>query len=178
MTRRPSAGHHSWIESATALFRRLPASIALAIEGWRERHALACEMARLRMQGDLERTLADSGVAPSDVPRLIRAHPGAARQFGDMAERVGIDRARLPLAPAIGAAFRDMGLRCGDCTVWRHCRAWLDSGLLTDGYRDFCPNAEALELLRDQQRPAQPDRPQSPPSGILAELGTSAGQYL
>ncbi len=178
MTRPPRADHHSWIGSAMASFRRLPASFALAIAGWRERRALACEMARLRMQGDLERTLADSGVSPSDVPRLIRAHPGASRHFGDMVERVGIDRTRLPLTPAIGAAFRDMGLRCGDCTVWRRCGAWLDSGLLTDGYRDFCPNAEALELLRDQQRPTQPDHPQSPQSGILAELGASAGQYL
>ncbi len=178
MTRLSHPTHRSWIESATAPFRRLPASIALAIEGWRERHELACEMAQLRMQGDLERTLADSGVSPSDVPRLIRAHPGAARQFAEMVERVGIDRARLPLTPAIGAAFREMGLRCGECAVWRHCRAWLDSGLLTDGYRDFCPNAEALELMRDQQRPAQPDRPPSPRSGILAELGASAGQDL
>ncbi len=171
---------YRWNDKAVALLSWLPARISLGLAGWRERHALACELAYLRMQGELERTLADSGVSPSEVPRLFRQHPGAARQFRDMIDRVGIDRARLPLTPATGAELRDMEWRCGECRAWRECRAWLASGLWSDGYSRFCPNADALERMRDEQRgqsrETTPER--YAPPGLLADLKAKAGQYL
>jgi hypothetical protein len=158
----------------------LPLRISLALAGWRERRALASELATLRMQGELERTLADSGVSPSEVLRLFRQHPGAGRQFREMSDRIGVDRARLPLTQATGAALRDMEWRCGECRAWRDCRAWLASGLWSDGYIRFCPNAAALEQMRDEQRaqPAETAPEPYPPPGILAELKAKAGQYF
>lgn len=174
------SGRPTWGEKMGATLYRFPAWIRFAVEGWHERHALARDLAKLRLQGELDRTLADNGISGSEVMRLMRAHPGAARQFAEMTERVGVDRRRLPATPAVGATLRDMEWRCGECRSWRRCRDWLGSGLRNDGYRAFCPNADALEELRDRQQrsaPVQGTEPNTRP-GLLAELQAVAGQDL
>jgi hypothetical protein len=131
---------------AFASIAQFPDWILLAIEGWRERSRLRRELDNLQQRGDLERTLADSGISLSDVPRLMKAHPGSARQLGEMMQRLGIDRAALPRATAL----RDMEWQCSDCADWRKCRTWLASGDAPGGHHAFCPNAEALDELRSE----------------------------
>lgn len=127
------------------------------IEAWRERSALGSELAELRQRGELERTLADSGIAPSETERLLHAHPGSARQLSEMMERLGIDRSHLPLTNEISATLREIEWNCGECADWRQCRAWLSSGVPKEGHLAFCPNAPALEQLRALQRAAAPE---------------------
>jgi hypothetical protein len=102
--------------------------ILVIIEGWRERRRLRREL------NDL----------PLDIPRLMKAHPGASRQLADMMRRLGIDRAAMPHMPRL----RDIEWRCGECKNWRKCRRWLASRDAADEYRAFCPNAEAYDELR------------------------------
>jgi hypothetical protein len=174
MTQSLRAAANRWIGKATIALMQVPTRMAQGLEGWRERHVLSREFAALRQNGEFERTLTDSGISSSEVARLFRAHPGAARQFGAMIERVGLDRARLPHIPRIGAELRDMEWRCGECGSWRQCRDWLATGLGSDGYRRFCPNADALEQLRDEQHGEPPQA--SPRPGILGELKACGGQ--
>jgi len=167
-----SAG--GWIRKAFASTTRVPRRILLAIEGWRERSRLRRELDILRQHGELDRTLLDSGIAPSDVSRLMRAHPRTPQQLAEMMRRLGIDRAALPRSPAVAEALRAMEWRCGECADWRKCRTWLASGDAPGSYRALCPNAEALDELRCSETAASGSSLRNP-CGILAELEAAKG---
>ena len=118
------------------------------ITGWWERHQLRRELYGLSQRGELERTLADSGIGPSDIYRLLQAHPRTRQQLAAMMRRVGIDRAALPRTAPVLETLRAMEWRCGECVNWRQCRAWLEAPVAGTSYRVFCPNAETLDNLR------------------------------
>ncbi|HEX7968851.1 MAG TPA: DUF6455 family protein [Stellaceae bacterium] len=162
------------VRKAFASMTQLPGWILLTVEGWRERSRLRRELDNLRQHGELDRVLIDSGIAPSDVPRLMRAHPRTPQQLAKMMQRLGIDRATLPRSPAVAEALRAMEWRCGECADWRQCRAWLASRDVPGSYRAFCPNAEALDELRCSEATAS-DSSFRKPCGILTELATSRG---
>jgi hypothetical protein len=167
----PTVSRNGWMESASAALSRTAGRISGILAAWRERRDLTREFEQLRSCGEYDRMLADNGLSSSDVPRLMHAHPGAARQLADMMSRLGVDRRRFVVTPAVAGELRDIEWRCGECRSWRQCRAWLDSGRTAGGYRSFCPNAGALDRLRDRQRLAA----RKARSGILAELGSGAG---
>ncbi|MGO8920695.1 MAG: DUF6455 family protein [Stellaceae bacterium] len=127
---------------------QLPGRVPPAIEGWRQRSRLRRELDTLRQHGELERTLSDSGIAASDVSRLMRAHPHTPQQLAEMMQRLGIDRAALPHTTAVAEALRAIEWQCGECADWRTCRRWLASPDAAGSHRAFCPNAEALDRLR------------------------------
>jgi uncharacterized protein YjiS (DUF1127 family) len=145
-------------------------SLRLVLEGWREHARLRQELATLEQRGELDRTLIDTGIAPSDVPRLLRAHPHTPEQLRRMMRRVGLDRATLPHTPAVVERLRAIEWRCGECTNWRRCHAWLAADETPEGYRRFCPNAEAFDELRHLLTP--------PARGLLAELAETHGEEL
>jgi uncharacterized protein YjiS (DUF1127 family) len=139
--------------------------VLLTIEAWRERRRLLKELVSLEQQGELDRVLIDSGIAPSDLPRLLRAHPRTPQQLADMMRRLGIARAALAGDTAKLETLRAMEWRCAECGNWRQCRAWLDAPVAGTTYRAFCPNAEALDGLRSASGGALATR-----GGVLAEL--------
>lgn len=138
----------AWTRRAGASLAQLPDRIRLAVEGWWEHARLAREFDTLRQRGELDRTLADNGISPSDVPRLLRAHPRAAQQLAGMMRRLGINRAALPRDAKVVESLRAVEWRCGDCADWRQCRDWLASDEAPGGQHAFCPNAAALDELR------------------------------
>jgi Family of unknown function (DUF6455) len=143
--------------------------IKLTFAGWRERSQLLREFDELRQRGELDRTLSDSGVHRSDVPRLMRAHPRTPQQLAAMMRRLGISRSELPHRPAVAEALRAMEWRCGECTDWRKCLEWLAAREPNETYRAFCPNAETLDRLRCSDAVA-PGAASRKPHGVLAEL--------
>jgi len=163
------------IRHRPSLRARLARWIAGYLEGWRERARLRSEFARLAQQGELDRTLADSGIARSDVPRLMHAHPGTPQQLRRMMARLGIDRASLSRSKAVADAIREMEWRCGECADWRHCRDWLDAGAPTETYRAFCSNAAALDHLRCREVETSAGEPPHR-CGLLAELEAVKGE--
>jgi hypothetical protein len=162
------------VRKALEPMTQLPGWMSLTVEGWRERSRLRREFDDLRRRGDLDRTLSDSGIAPSDVPRLMRAHPRAPEQLAEMMQRLGIERAALAHTPAVAEALRAMQWQCGECADWRKCRKWLASRDGLGSYRAFCPNAEALDALRCSESAASGSS-LGMPCGILAELETAKG---
>lgn len=165
-----STKSHGWMRKSFASLARWPGWIRLEVDGWRERYRLRREFDNLELQGELGRTLLDSGIAPSDVPRLMHAHPRTAEQLAEMIKRLGIDRVASACNPATAEALRAMEWRCGECADWRKCRTWLDGGDSGESYRAFCPNAEALDELRTAGAPLRQ------PCGVLAELAARSGE--
>ena len=169
MTTLPQSSSGGWLhKAATALARSLD-NVLITVEGWREKYALQRELDILRQDGELDRSLKDSGIAPSDLPRLLRAHPGTRRQLAEMMQRLGIDRSALPRTVAIMEELRAIEWRCGECADWRQCRHWLASPDAPGSYRAFCPNAAALDELRRDAHPS------GEPGGILAQLEAEKG---
>src|SRR5579859_8206644 len=104
-----------WLDQAAHAVTRLPSRLMLTLEDWREHSSLAGELDALAAHGELDRTLTEAGLSSSDVPRLLKGHPGAARQLPEMMRRVGIDPTRLPITPET----REIEWRCTDCRSWR-----------------------------------------------------------
>jgi hypothetical protein len=137
--------------------------VSITIEGWRERYRLRRELNDLRLNGELDRTLADSLISDLDIPRLMKAHPSTSRQLAEMMRRQGIDGA----GTRDMLRLRDIEWRCGECTDWRKCRNWLASRHPPDEYRAFCPNAEAFDELRRAQKPLVSCRDRPPADGPM-----------
>lgn len=168
---------NGWMQSAAATLWRAFDRVSTTLETWRERRELEHEFGHLCTQGEFERTLADSGISSSDVPRLMRAHLDVTRQLEQMMSRLRLDRRGLVMTPAAAGELREMEWRCGECQSWRECRAWLRSGLSRESHR-FCPNAESIQRLRDRQIRGLGSRPTEARSGVLAELNCGAGAEL
>lgn len=168
----------TWLDKLATAVTRLPVRAALALEGLREKAVLKRELQFLDENHELDRVLSDVGLTHGELPGLLQAHPGAARQFTAMMARVGVDAARLPNDVATSVALRDMERRCASCEAWRECRDWFAFDGADDRYRHFCPNGHALEELRDGQASAAaaPDRRRGWQSGILRELDEILGQ--
>jgi uncharacterized protein YjiS (DUF1127 family) len=128
--------------------------LSVSIDGWRKRARLRRELEGLRRRGELDRTLIDNGIAPCEVSRLLRTHPGAPEQLTKMMGRLGLDRAALPRNAAVIETLRAMEWGCGECGSWRKCRSWLAGSEPRESYRAFCPNAERLDELRGRQTKA------------------------
>ncbi len=163
---------HGWTRRAGAALARLPDRLRLTIEGWREHARLRREMEGLRQRGELDRTLVDTGLSSSDMPRLMHAHPHTPQQLAQMMRHVGVDRAKLPHDPQTAASLRAIEWQCGECATWRQCRAWLASGEIAEEYRGFCPNAAALDKLRRAQAETLREH------GVLAALTATHGEDL
>jgi hypothetical protein len=146
MTELSQSSPRELVRKALAPIAQLQGWIGLTIEAWRERSQLRRDLDALRFHGELDRTLAESGIAPGDVPRLMKAHPGTARQLADMMRRQGIDPTALPP----GSALRDMEWQCGACGDWRKCRARLAAPEAPESRPAFCPNQAAFDALRRQ----------------------------
>jgi hypothetical protein len=171
MEERPMNDLSHWTRRAGAALTRLTRNLGLTLDAWREHARLKREFAALEARGELDRTLADTGIAPSDVPRLMHTHPGTSRQLGEMMRRLGIDRAKLPRTTPMAESLREMEWRCGECADWRKCREWLAAGNPPETYRAFCPNAAALDALRCREASDA-----APSHGVLAELAATKGE--
>ena len=75
---------------------------------------------------------------------LRSEHPGGRREFEQMAQRLGVELARLPLPlrDAMRGAERD----CADCGTVRRCRRLLAQEAVDDPQL-FCPNAPLFRVI-------------------------------
>ena len=133
-----------------------PSRIAGWIDGLKERIAAARENARIRADlehelacldraGELDGVLDSLGLGRGAVDFLLENYPGSARRFNAMTERLGVaDKA--PPAAAIDA-LAGPRRRCLFCEEVHQCEDWLKDGK-TEGYREFCPNADTFDALR------------------------------
>ena len=164
-------GQHGCIDGAVHALAQLLSRIMFMIEDGRERSVLRHEPGISSAQGELGRPLAEPDPVRSHASRPLLGHPGAARRLPAMARRIGVDVTTLPTT----STMRDLEWHCMGCRSWGLCRIWLASDTEGDGYRTFCPNAETLEQIRDQQELSRrkqdcaPSARPSPPSALRNE---------
>lgn len=123
----------------------LAAKAKTAIADARQRYALRRELANCAMNSDFDIILAEAGLGRGEIEPLIKGHPDASRLLRAMSERLSVEQERNK-DPVI---LREMQRTCALCTEHGRCRRWLSTER-KDGYHDFCPNAELLDLLRER----------------------------
>src|SRR5579883_1881464 len=94
--------------------------LAEAIEEWRERLKQQRAFEELVDRDELDRVLAEVGLAEGQLPIVLRAHPRARMLCARMMRRLGI----AP-RPAADPDAADIERRCIRCVSQRHCDAWL-----------------------------------------------------
>ncbi len=140
----------------SGLIGRLRARIATMIADARARASLRQELAHLDANGELDGVLAEIGLSRAGVPVLVKRHPGAYRRLAAMLQRRGLAdcRSRNALARStVRAEMRDIEAQCLFCQATRKCETWLASGQ-QEGYREFCPNSEAMDRIKAARGPA------------------------
>lgn len=110
------------------------------------RHVLRRELADYELNSDFDLALADVGLTRAQLQPVIKGHPEAARLLETMAERLGVEQ-EYTKDPII---LREMQLTCSLCAAHSRCRHWLRAER-TDGYQNFCPNADLLNFLRHRK---------------------------
>ncbi|MBI3708593.1 MAG: hypothetical protein HY246_13095 [Proteobacteria bacterium] len=124
----------------------------------RERRQLAEEFASLG-RDDTVRILRDIGLAEGSLGTVVRSGPRSRELLKGMYARLSVSDEAPRRDPAVARAIER---QCLVCAAQRRCRHWLASGGNPDEYREFCPNAEMLDLLRSPSR--------TPADGAVAEL--------
>lgn len=111
-----------------------------------KRRQLRRELAQLEAMGSLDAVLADAGLVRSQIAPLIAGCAGSRELLDQMAARLGVDVAHLPVE-----TVRAMTWACTTCPDKRKCRDWL-AGSEEEGFRTFCPNAAELDGALSKQR--------------------------
>jgi hypothetical protein len=126
-----------------ALLGRCRSRVVRAFDEMRQRAALRAEFAHLRDTGQLDRVLGDIGVEPTQIPTLIKNHPGAARRMTAMLRRLRIE----PTPEAVNSVdIRAIQRTCLQCAASGKCDRWLHSQS-SEHPSSFCPNSEAFRDL-------------------------------
>lgn len=149
-------------DSQPGLLQRLRARVQTMIADARARAALRAELAHLDANGELDGVLAEIGLSRAGMPALVKRHPGAYRRLAAMLQRRGLAdcRSRDALSRStVRAEMRDIEAQCLFCQTTRQCESWLRTDR-TEGYREFCPNAEAMDRIKAAKDapPAGPPR--------------------
>ena len=111
-----------------------------------ERHALRQELLECDRSGVLDRVLADLQMQRGELEMMIENYPLSRRLFGAMAARLGVNPTfEDPLMS------RSLQRTCAVCAHQHECAHWLGSGK-TEGYDEFCPNADYWHALTERIR--------------------------
>ena len=119
------------------------------------RYRMAQDLRRLDSLS-LRRELAEWGIAPADVPRLIRSYPESAALLDRMMDHLRVDRGWLKANPRMA---REIERSCALCACRRRCRKWMKTQQPADGHRAFCPNSSNFAVIpRQGNYRTAPDR--------------------
>lgn len=133
---------------ASSAFGRL---LVRARGAWRDlvaRHALRQELLECDRSGVLDSILESIQVNRSELEPMIKNYPLSGRLFAAMSARLKVNpRSDGPLM------LRALQHTCAVCTHQHECRHWLASGS-TEGYDEFCPNADYWHDLKERIRAA------------------------
>lgn len=148
--RQTSSGQCEWeepgmlFETLRSWIQALGSTAASFCRDAATRRRLAREFAELNTP-DLDRVLAEIGCTRADLSVIIANAPRANLLLGMMLERLGLEYC---FAVAGAEMKREIERRCAACIVQDRCRRWLRREWQDEEYRNFCPNAANLELLR------------------------------
>jgi uncharacterized protein YjiS (DUF1127 family) len=110
------------------------------------------EMRELRdmNSGDFARIARDLSVTPAELDAVVRQGPHASDELPRLLKVLGIDEATLSRTQPV--LQRDMVRVCSACQKKALCNHDLESGTLAQRYDEYCPNAPAIDELRQPLR--------------------------
>jgi uncharacterized protein YjiS (DUF1127 family) len=121
--------------------------LATAIKRWQSNRMRAQELDSLD-QDQREALARDIGVSVDMLPVLIARGPEAAAELPRLMHALSLDTDRIRHIHA--TLMRDMSLTCSGCTAAVRCRHDLDQGQARAHYGEYCPNAETLQKLQEE----------------------------
>lgn len=132
--------------SSSNFFGRLFTHARCILRDMAARHALRQELLECDRSGVLNSVLADLQMERGEIEPMIGNYPLSRRLLDAMAARLGID-------PSCGGPLMKRALQhtCAICAEQRRCRHWLAAGH-TEGYEEFCPNADYWRALKTRIR--------------------------
>lgn len=136
------------LENAVQLGRRITGAVAAKWYDWRARREQVGELARCDA-GEIANMARDLGFTPDELKLLAGRGPGAADLLYRRLKVLGMDAETLNTK--MPEVMRDMQRCCSECNVKRRCTGDLDASD-DSRWRDYCPNAETVALLKVLQR--------------------------
>lgn len=96
---------------------------------------------------DFDLIARDLRVSPDELDRLVAAGAHSADEMPEMLKALGIEVTDLARVDPL--MVRDMQRVCSLCRDKAHCHGELAGGTAAQHYREFCPNAPAIDALDD-----------------------------
>jgi hypothetical protein len=121
-------------------------SLGTAIKRWQSNWMRAQELDPPD-QDQRDALACDIGVSTDMLPVLVARGPEAA-ELPRLMNALSLDSDRIRHIHA--TLMRDMSLTCSGCTAAVRCRNDLDQGQARAHYGEYCPNAETLKELQDE----------------------------
>lgn len=119
-----------------------------AIASWvkKYRHAVGLRREFAHCGADeVARIAHDIGMSPEELKYLANKGPRAADELPKLLRALGVDPQKLSSNDP--ALMRSLQRICISCGHKDQCQHHLAMGTATDNYRDYCPNAMALDAL-------------------------------
>jgi len=95
--------------------------------------------------GDVARIAADLKIDQSELSALTKKGPGAADLLQKLLTALGMNAKDIDQGDR--AVMRDLQRSCIMCDEKRRCKFDLINGVITENFRDYCPNAFTLDAL-------------------------------
>ena len=93
----------------------------------------------------MERIARDLRIDRSELVRMAKKGPHAADLVKKLLVALGIDPDSLEHDDPF--TMRDLKRLCTNCTDKKQCQFDLTNGIISDNFRDYCPNAFTLDAL-------------------------------
>ena len=120
------------------------ANLQRLVEGLRVRWRQRGELAGLD-RAELDKLASDLGLTAGEVQHLVDLGPDASALLHRRLSVLGITRADIErVAPGL---MRDLERTCSCCGEKHACRSDLDARPGDPAWRDYCPNATAIESV-------------------------------
>jgi len=91
----------------------------------------------------------DLNVSASTLCELARRGDSASEELPRMLEAVSLSPGEL--SQTHPAVLRDMAVVCSECVEKPRCRSDLTLGVAAATYDEYCPNAETIDALQEEE---------------------------
>ena len=124
-------------------------SIAECVVNYRHARGTCNDLASCG-RDEMERIARDLRIHPSELTTMAKKGPHAADLVKKLLVALGIDADSLERDDPF--TMRDLQRLCTICTDKKQCQFDLANGIISDNFRDYCPNAFTLDALLKARR--------------------------
>ena len=137
------------------------------IDGWRRQRAAFRELEEIGPDGR-DALSRDVGVSAGSLSRLVARGPDSAAGLPRLMRALGLNPERVSNTDR--AVARDMEVVCSECRSSSRCARDLRAGKAHLEYEAYCPNAEILSALLQENRGGAPNSAAAPGVGNVSQV--------